>query len=139
MDMSIRTDALATARAFTTWESLVAPATVAVTRRYGALLQTRVRAHASGRPGPRVQTGDYRRNIGLQVGQDEAAVWAEVGTNSVQGRRLEQGFVGVDALGRHYNQPPYPHFGPAFEQTQPEYVQALGAAVVDDAAREAGR
>jgi hypothetical protein len=100
---------------------------VAATRRTGALLQTRVRANASGRPGPRAQTGDYRRSINMQMMRDESGnVSAVVGTNSAQGRRLEFGFWGkVDSLGRLFHQPPYPHFEPALEQTSGDFVAAI--------------
>lgn len=99
-----------------------------VTAKYGQLLRTRVRARASGRPGPRRQTGDYRRGISAQTTQIAPGVWqAVVGTNSPQARRLEQGFVGADSLGRHYRQAPLPHFGPALDETEPQYMTALGA------------
>lgn len=99
-----------------------------VTARYTQLLRTRVRARASGRPGPRRQTGDYRRDINGETFQIAPGVWrGTVGTNSPQGRRLEQGFIGTDSLGRFYSQPPYPHFGPALDETEPEYVAAMAA------------
>lgn len=85
-------------------------------------LQTRVRANASGRPGPNIVTGDYRRSISVVK---EGPTSALVGTNRPQGRRLEFGFYGVDAIGRTYNQPPYPHFQPAIDQTRPEFVSAV--------------
>lgn len=96
-----------------------------VVRHYGMLLQTRVKGNASGRPGPNAPTGDYRRSIALRVYGSGNMEIAEVGTNSAQGRRLELGFVGTDSLGRHYNQPPYPHFGPAVETIEPAFVQAV--------------
>lgn len=40
-------------------------------------------------------------------------------------RRLEFGFIGVDSLGRHYHQPPYPYMRPAYDSQQ----QPAGAAV----------
>jgi hypothetical protein len=36
-----------------------------------------------------------------------------MGTEEHQGARLEFGFTGVDSLGRHYTQPPFPHVQPA--------------------------
>lgn len=83
-----------------------------------ALCETRTKARASGRPGPRVQTGDYRRSITRRVYRDGDSLIGEVGTNKPQARRLEYGFVGADSLGRVYNQPPYPHFGPAAKETE---------------------
>jgi hypothetical protein len=99
------------------------------TQQYGSLLRTRVRARASGRPGPRVVTGDYRRSIGLQMTRERGAYTAVVGTNSVQGRRLEFGFVGADSLGRNYAQAPLPHFQPALDETAPQFATALDTAV----------
>jgi len=82
-------------------------------RRGGLLGQSIVRGNASGRPGPRVVTGDFRRSI---VADTEAVgfggqgvVFSQIGTNAAQGLRLEFGFYGVDVLGRRYNQPPYPY------------------------------
>lgn len=98
-----------------------------VTQHFGIVLQGRVKARAQGRPGPRVQTGDYNRSISLRVGLDGPAVEARVGTNKVQSRRLEFGFRGTDSIGRTYNQPPLPHFGPAHDETAPEYTTAIAA------------
>jgi hypothetical protein len=107
-----------------------------LTAKYGALLLTKVRANASGRPGPRAITGDYRRSwtLRLQSGAagervEPGTVSAVVGTNRPQARRLEFGFVGVDALGRHYDQPPYPHAAPALDAVGPEFGAAVFALV----------
>lgn len=97
----------------------------AVVRKYGALLQTRIQARASGRPGPNAPTGDYRRSWNTRYSSGPGVEMASVGTNAPQGRRLEYGFVGADSLGRHYNQQPYPHVGPAAQQTEPEFVEEL--------------
>lgn len=105
-----------------------------VVRHHGMLLQTKVKAYASkprtGPPGPRIQTGDYVRSISLNVNRTAGGMEAVVGTVKPQGRRLEFGFVGADSLGRHYNQPPYPHFRPALLEVQPLFVSAVAAAVV---------
>lgn len=104
----------------------------AVTRHHGQLLATRTQAHASGRPGPRAVTGDYRRSIGLLMVFDGGDVVASVGTNKPQGRRLELGFMGMtDSLGRTFHQPPYPHFGPALDETAPGFLEDL-ADIVDE-------
>lgn len=121
-DLSVRRDLDAAA--------VLAPLAVArVVRTFGQLLVTRVQAHASGRPGPRAITGDYRRSITMQMEESGAVAVAHVGTNAPQGRRLEYGFVGTDSLGRHYNQPPYPHWSPAIEEIEPQFVTALEAVV----------
>lgn len=98
----------------------------AVVRKHTALLNTRIKARASGRPGPNAPTGDYRRSWATKYWDFPGLYSGAAGTNKPQGRRLELGFVGTDSLGRHYNQPPYPHVGPAFEQTQPEFLKELG-------------
>lgn len=94
-------------------------------RHYGALLRTRVMARASGRPGPRAITGDYRRSWTNEYRGSPGSFTSSVGTSAPQGRRLEFGFYGVDSLGRHYNQPPFPHARPAFDETAPEFEAAV--------------
>jgi hypothetical protein len=84
-------------------------------RHFAQLLKTRIQANASGRPGPNAPTGDYRRSWTVEVKGGADIVEAEVGTNKPQGRRLEYGFHGADSLGRVYNQPPFPHVGPAVD------------------------
>ena len=94
-------------------------------RHYGQLLRTRVMAKASGRPGPRSITGDYRRSWVLEYRGRGGGSTSTVGTSAPQGRRLEFGFHGMDSLGRNYNQPPYPHARPAFDETAPEFELAV--------------
>jgi hypothetical protein len=105
-----------------------------------AMLQTRVKRHANVdrsavRPraegdvqGPRFLEGNYNRSINRRVTRLPGAAIGEVGTNAPQGRRLELGFDGVDSLGREYHQLPYPHFGPALEETIPHFVADLALA-----------
>lgn len=104
----------------------VAPKKInSITRMYGQLLKTKVQAHASGRPGPNAPTGEYRGEVNV-VMEDETA---HVGTNQPQGWRLEKGFFGTDSLGRTYNQPPYPHFGPAVDEIEGPYLRAIMGAI----------
>lgn len=100
-----------------------------VTRMYTQLLNTKVKAHASGRPGPRAPTGDYRRSITWEVERHADESVGIVGTTRPQGRRLELGYEGVDSLGRHYHQPPFPHFRPALSEVEVLYVAAMGGMV----------
>jgi hypothetical protein len=88
-------------------------------------LQFAVRAHAEGRPGPEKVTGDYWDSIKAIA----KGFTSEVSTDKPFARRLEYGFVGVDSLGRHYHQPPYPHWAPAVAEVEPEYHHALEALV----------
>lgn len=103
----------------------------AIVRKHTQLLRTRIQAKASGRPGPNAPTGDYRRSWGTSFMDGAGWFAGAAGTNAVQGRRLELGFVGTDSLGRHYNQPPYPHVGPATEEIEPGFVREL-AEIVED-------
>ncbi|MFE2963687.1 hypothetical protein ACFXKC_08345 [Streptomyces sp. NPDC059340] len=95
-------------------------------RHYAMLLETQIKANASGRPGPNVITGDYRRWWTHEVYVAGDVVPGIVGTNKPQERRLEYGFVGADSLGRVYDQPSYAHVGPAVQTVGPLFVQALG-------------
>lgn len=100
-----------------------------IVRRYGQLLETRIKAKASGRPGPNAPTGDYRRSWSTRFFDTPVGPAAQVGTNAPQGRRLEFGFNGIDSLGRSYNQPPYPHVGPAADEIEPQFLKAIEKAV----------
>lgn len=92
--------------------------------------------NASGRPGPNAPTGDYRGSWRVEEvdDADPSAVSRSVGTDRAQANRLEYGFVGPDALGRVYDQPPYPHHGPAVDVIEPAFEAAMGA-VADQAVR----
>lgn len=92
-------------------------------RKYAQLLKTRIQGNASGRPGPNAPTGDYRRSWGIQHLNPASGPASLVGTNAPQGYRLELGFTGVDSLGREYDQPPYPHVGPAVDSIEPEFLR----------------
>ena len=96
--------------------------------RAALLIETAIKGKASGRPGPRAPTGNYRRSINTRKvrGTSGRAVAFSVGTTAVQGRRLEFGFMNMtDALGRTFQQPPYPHFGPGFEEARPKALELI--------------
>ena len=80
-------------------------------------------------PGPNVGTGDYRRSISQTNSRATGVATSTVYTNAPQGLRLEYGFVGADALGRVYHQPPYPHWRPAIAEI-PDILTAEAQAVV---------
>ncbi|PVC80612.1 hypothetical protein DBP19_36350 [Streptomyces sp. CS090A] len=87
-----------------------------------------IRANASGRPGPNVITGKYRSSWEVVGRAIPHGAQCTIGTNAPQGRRLEYGFVGPDSLGRVYNQPPFPHVGPAVPRMEAVlWEQMLGA------------
>lgn len=100
-----------------------------VVRRFGLILQQRIVSKAQGRPGPRRRTGDYIRSWNSITSSGVGGAKADVGTNAPQGRRLEFGFTGADALGRHYRQPPYPHVRPAMDEVEEPFFAAIDAIV----------
>jgi len=105
---------------------MVDPGTKRVVEEYGdILLQTTIQ-NASGRPGPNIITGQYVGAMAMvRTGRYEVGV-----TNpSPQTNRLEFGFVGVDAIGRHYMQPAFPHFLPALAEVGPMFSAAMRAEV----------
>ena len=92
-----------------------------------AALQKQVALNASGRPGPNAPTGNYRRSINRRTTRLAFQSIGMVGTNAPQALRLEFGFQGTDALGRSYNQPAYPHFGPALDFVGAGFEHAMAA------------
>jgi hypothetical protein len=97
------------------------------TKHYGTILLARTKAYASGRPGPNVITGAYRNSIKIRYETDMAtgASAAIVGSDAPQAARLEFGFKGVDSLGRHYNQPPFPHYSRALADMERIYPASV--------------
>ena len=93
-----------------------------VVRKWGLLLTTKIKAKASGRPGPNAPTGDYRRSWGTEFHDSPVGPVSQSGTNAPQGRRLENGFVGTDSLGRTYDQPPFPHVGVSADEIEPLFI-----------------
>lgn len=93
------------------------------TREVNARWVPRLRAalvqHSSGHPGPGVITGAY--NAAYDVHLTDGGMSVVAGNPSPQSNRLEYGFVGADAMGRHYAQPPFPHFRPTFDEVAPAY------------------
>ncbi|MEU5660077.1 HK97 gp10 family phage protein [Streptomyces sp. NPDC047737] len=88
-----------------------------------------IRANATGRPGPNVITGKYRSSWEVVGRAIPYGAQCTIGTNAPQGRRLEFGFVGPDSLGRVYNQPPFPHVGPAVPRMEAVLQEQMRAAV----------
>lgn len=90
-----------------------------------------VRANATGRPGPEDLTGDYLASWDVESvdGDSPEEISRSVGTDAVQGHRLEWGFIGTDSAGREYDQPPYPHMGPAGDAIEPLLDAAMDRAV----------
>ncbi|QLJ06738.1 HK97 gp10 family phage protein (plasmid) [Streptomyces sp. NEAU-sy36] len=91
----------------------VGPAIEKAVAHTGEMGVARVRGNASGRPGPNVITGAYRNSWRAETRTLRSGAVCTIGTDLPYGRRLEFGFVGMDSLGRNYNQPPFPHVQPA--------------------------
>lgn len=84
------------------------------------MFRDEVRKNAQGRPGPNKVTGAYWNSIFVLVKRQKkmfrkSTIETGVFTFHPAANRLESGFVGKDAMGRHYNQPPFQHWGPARE------------------------
>jgi hypothetical protein len=94
---------------------------------YGYRAIALIRRHASGRPGPNVITGDYRRSWVLRILFGGSVV---AGTNSPQARRLEEGFFDTDSAGRTYRQRAYPHVAPAAREIRIPFQRAVMDAAV---------
>lgn len=91
--------------------------------RSGMRLRNRIRGNIGSRPGPLNRTGGYRASWRMQV-LSVMPTNVLVFTNHPAARRLEYGFTGTDALGRRYDQPPYPHVRPAILEAEAEHVNA---------------
>ncbi|MEU4028086.1 HK97 gp10 family phage protein [Streptomyces anulatus] len=129
-DATVFRDPMALAAALARMGPATRARTRTITRHHAMLLRVRIQRNASGRPGPNVITGQYRASWDVRMRTGGGEVTAEVFSDAPQSRRLEYGFVGVDSLGRHYRQPPFPHVEPAFRQTQPAFIQALADGVL---------
>lgn len=86
--------------------------------------------------GPGVVTGRHRNSIVVvSQGPTSRFGWqVTVAPTARYSRRLELGFTGTDSRGRHYNQPPYPYFKPAYDfviryVAGPAYQRAWAAAL----------
>lgn len=97
-----------------------------VVEKSAADLKSLIQVNASGRPGPNAPTGDYRASWRVDpVETTPDTVSRAVGTDRPQANRLEFGFTGIDSAGRHYDQPPYPHMGPAVDVIGPNFQAAM--------------
>ncbi len=110
----------------------IGPAIARGVKHTATLGQARIRGNASGRPGPNVITGDYRSSWQATPPRRlPYGAMCTLGTDEPQGRRLEFGFVGIDSLGRHYNQPPFPHVQPALPFIEDTLRASMRGAVAE--------
>lgn len=109
-----------------------------VKRKISIRNEPRVRVGRSGMRGlnpsepgdpPKLVTGTLRANIGTAVVSRPDAVIGFVGVKKgpaeKYGRRLELGFTGVDAAGRHVNQPARPFLRPTVLEERSEVYKRL--------------
>lgn len=102
---------------FRRWRGMAPIGAAEATHAVAVWTVQQVQQNASGRPGPNVETGEYRASIRIfEFSHTGSTSEAVVGTDAEQAARLELGFVGVDSLGRHYAQPPFPHWRPGMIQ-----------------------
>jgi hypothetical protein len=107
----------------------IGPAIARGVEHAGTLGQARIRGNASGRPGPNVITGTYRNSWQTHTRRLPYGAMCTLATDAPQGRRLEFGFTGTDSLGRHYNQPPFPHVQPAVPFIEATLMASMRVAV----------
>lgn len=111
-----------TAKQFLQFQRNAAAGMDDILRDYSERYRQEVIKNASGRPGPEIVTGDYIKSITVHKEDTDDYV---VSTDAPQADRLEHGFVGRDALGRIYNQPPFPHWQPALDVIEPQLLAAV--------------
>lgn len=81
-------------------------------------------SHRRGKPHvggnkPNIVSGTLRRSIMFTPPARIAGGYSTtVGPTTVYGRRVELGFKGTDSMGRYYNQPAFPYFGPAVKEVR---------------------
>lgn len=80
--------------------------------------------NASGRPGPRRITGSYLNSWFIRSINRGGRPSYSASTRDPRAKRLEKGFMATDSLGRHYNQPPYPHILVSVLDLEPKYIRA---------------
>ena len=96
----------------------------------GLLLETSIKAHAQGRPGPRAPTGNYLGSWNTRLVKSGKNPVVVVGTNAPQARRLEFGGVYKDTwqnrkLGRVGAEYMYPHVEPALMESHQKVLRLI--------------
>jgi hypothetical protein len=111
------------------------------TREGAEIVKRHIQSHMHGRPGPNYITGNLHDSIkikatlgGIGRGRWAYAVYADM-IQAPYARRIEKGFRGSDSIGRNYNQPPYPYFGPGVRdavishEVREVFATAIGGAI----------
>lgn len=83
---------------------------------------------APGQP-PLLQSGTLHANMDFEVERRSDAIHGFFGVRNdvAYALRLELGFVGVDSLGRHYDQAPRPFLRPALLRNRDRIIQILAS------------
>lgn len=89
-----------------------------------------IQANATHRPGPERRTGEYVASWGIERRRFPGGSSVIVGTDAPQAMRLERGFYGIDAIGRHYAQPAYPHFMGPMSRAHSKFIHDVEGGVV---------
>ncbi len=77
-----------------------------------------------------VVTGNLRRSLHHETVESNAdTAVVDIGTDVVYARRVHDGFVGKDSLGRHYNQAGNPYLLSAFDEKKSEAMSETSAAL----------
>jgi hypothetical protein len=97
-------------------------------RKFSVELLNKIKENASGPPGPDIMTGMYIESIYVDVFTSGTTISLFAGSNADQANRLEYGFVGIDASGRKYNDPPRPHFRPAADSMAERWEEVMADA-----------
>ena len=85
-------------------------------------LRANVQVAASGRPGPEVDTNEFRSSW-TTAKDGRHAGW--VGSNTAYAWRLERGWYGADSLGRVINTRPFPSLEPSVRLVAPDFQRRL--------------
>jgi HK97 gp10 family phage protein len=70
-----------------------------------------------------VDTGRLRDSIDYQITEDALQITAIISPHTEYANRIEFGFIGVDSLGRTYNQAAQPYMRPAWDENQGQVFQ----------------
>lgn len=109
-------------------EPRMTKACLVVQRNIKTRLNVRASAGQHSAPGesPLKQSGRLYNSIFFKVERRGDEFVGVVYSNDVKARRLELGFVGVDSLGRKYDQKPRPFMRPGFAESEDQIKRIMG-------------
>lgn len=106
------------------------------TKRHASQPRTAVRPRTGGPEGPRLLTGSYVGSIHSDVDVGAFSVSGTVGSNDVRARPLE--FGNPNGFGRGIDIQSYPHYGPAMDEQEAEFLAAMALVPVAAAQKTRG-